>query len=206
MNRLGILRRHQPTLVALTTAGLVMMAPSAAFAGEADLVLPDLTTSKFLGGFVSGYWLLMMGLLICAGGLAFGLVFYRQLKALPVHRTMREVSDLIYATCQTYLLTQGKFIMVLWVFIATVIVAYFGFLSTEATGPDAITISRTAKVGVILLFSLIGIAGSYAVAWFGIRINTFANSRTCMASLRGSQYLCSSIPRKSAATSRLSSA
>ena len=196
MNTLGILRRHQPTLVVLSAASLVLMAPTAAFAGEADLVLPDLTTSRFLGGLVSGYWLLMMGLLICAGGLAFGLVFYRQLKDLPVHKTMRDVSDLIYATCQTYLFTQGKFIMVLWVFIAAVIVAYFGFLSVEATGPDVVAISRTAKVGVILLFSLIGIAGSYAVAWFGIRINTFANSRTCMASLRGSQYLCSSIPLK----------
>ena len=195
MNMLRFFKRPTPVAWALA-ASVFIMAPSSAFAGEADLVLPDLATSKFLGGFLSGYTLLLIGLFICAAGLVFGLVFYRQLKALPVHKTMRDVSELIYATCETYLMTQGKFIMVLWVFIAAVIVAYFGFLSTEATGSDAVTISRTAKVGVILLFSLIGIAGSYAVAWFGIRINTFANSRTCMASLKGSQYLCSSIPLK----------
>ena len=90
---------------------------------------PD--ADEFLGGFLTGYSLLLLGLLICAAGLVFGLVFYRQLKNLPVHRSMLEVSELIYATCKTYLLTQGKFILLLWVFIAAVIVAYFGFLSTD---------------------------------------------------------------------------
>ncbi|WP_435009248.1 sodium-translocating pyrophosphatase [Tundrisphaera lichenicola] len=197
MNQHGRSRRPLSTLAATVGGALALMNPTASFAGEADLVLPDLTTTKFLGGFLTGYTLLLLGLLICAGGLVFGLVFYRQLKNLPVHRTMHDVSELIYATCKTYLLTQGKFILLLWVFIAAVIVAYFGFLSTGSVeGGDGPAISRTAKVGVILLFSLIGIAGSYAVAWFGIRINTFANGRTCMASLRGSQYLCSSIPLK----------
>jgi K(+)-stimulated pyrophosphate-energized sodium pump len=193
--------------------------PAAAWAGEADLVLPDLSQSKFLGGAISGYTLLLIGLLICAAGLVFGLIFYRQLERLPVHRSMRDVSELIYATCKTYLFTQGKFIMLLWVFIAAVIVAYFGFLSGEeiktpsmpdvtvgAGGLAETTIvppaplessfPRALRVAIILAFSLIGIAGSYAVAWFGIRINTFANSRTSMASLRGLPYHCYSIPLK----------
>ncbi len=190
-----------PGLAALAASGLALAIPGAARASDADLVLPDLARTKFLGGALDGHSLLMLGLLICMGGLAFGLVFYRQLRNLPVHRSMLEVSELIYATCKTYLITQGKFILLLWVFIAAVIVAYFGFLSTDAPRAageliEAAPLARPAKVGVILLFSLIGIAGSYSVAWFGIRINTFANSRTCMASLRGSQYLCSSIPLK----------
>src|SRR5258708_38259639 len=112
--------------------GLSMAIPGVAKAGEADLVLPDLTQTKFLGGFLSGYSLLLLGLVICAAGLVFGLIFYRQLKNLPVHRSMHEVSELIYATCKTYLFTQGKFIMLLWVFIAAVIVAYFRFLSSDS--------------------------------------------------------------------------
>ena len=141
----------------------------------------------------------MGGLAVCAMGLAFGLIFYRQLEKLPVHDTMREVSELIYATCKTYLLNQGKFIMVLWAFIAAVIVAYFGFLSeghAEAAVEGVRDFSRLVKVPVILAFSLLGIAGSYLVAWFGIRINTFANSRTSMASLKGLPYPCYSIPLK----------
>lgn len=193
-------RRMIPTHVALAALGLALCWTGSAGAGEANLVLPDLGQTRFLGGALTGRTLLMIGLLICVGGLAFGLVFFRQLRALPVHRSMLAISELIYGTCKTYLFAQGKFILVLWAFIAAVIVAYFGFLSTDApSGPDVVAgaaLSRPAKVGIILLFSLVGIAGSYAVAWFGIRINTFANSRTCMASLRGSQYLCYSIPLK----------
>ena len=181
-------------LAALSTACLVLGSSAPALAGESNLVLPDLSKSRFLGGLIDGSTLLTLGLFVCLAGLGFGLVFYRQLKALPVHRSMLEVSELIYATCRTYLLNQGKFILLLWLFIAAVIVAYFGFLAPgDAPGSG---LSRPAKVGVILLFSLIGIAGSYAVAWFGIRINTFANSRTSMASLTGSRYLCHSIPLK----------
>ncbi|MFO0960138.1 MAG: sodium-translocating pyrophosphatase [Isosphaeraceae bacterium] len=212
-------RLPHPLAVPALLAIMLLGAPSWAVAGEADLVLPDLAQTRFLGGLISGYNLLLMGLVICAGGLVFGLVFHQQLKNLPVHKSMRDVSELIYATCKTYLFTQGKFILLLWLFIAAVIVAYFGFLSggevTTPTMPDATAaagglasttivepgapaaeVSRAIKVAIILAFSLIGIAGSYAVAWFGIRINTFANSRTSMASLRGLPYYCYSIPLK----------
>jgi K(+)-stimulated pyrophosphate-energized sodium pump len=152
--------------------------------GEANLVIPDLSRAEFLG--VPGDTLLTSGLLVCALGLLFGLVIYGQLKRLPVHASMREISELIYETCKTYLVTQGKFILILEVFIGLVILLYFGvLLDFEAT-----------KVTVILLFSLIGIAGSYGVAWFGIRVNTFANSRTAFASLRGKPYPCYAIPLK----------
>jgi len=153
--------------------------------GEANLVIPDLSQVSFLGG-IHGRSLLMGGLVICALGLLFGLVFYSQLKRMAVHESMREVSELIYETCKTYLITQGKFILILELFIGFVILLYFGFLLKFAP----------MKVVIILLFSLIGIAGSYGVAWFGIRINTFANSRTAFASLRGKPYPCYSIPLK----------
>src|SRR6266513_2396818 len=153
--------------------------------GEANLVIPDLSQVSFLGG-IHGRSLLMGGLVICALGLLFGLVFYSQLKRMAVHESMREVSELIYETCKTYLITQGKFILVLELFIGFVILLYFGFLLKF----------EPMKVAIILLFSLVGIAGSYGVAWFGIRINTFANSRTAFASLRGKPYPCYSIPLK----------
>lgn len=153
-----------------------------AFAGETDIVLPDLGQVEFLG--MPGDTLLMSGLVIAALGLVFGLVIYQRLKNMPVHSSMREISELIYETCKTYLLTQGKFLMILWVFISAAIVLYFGFLEPVGAG----------NVVIILLFSLIGIAGSYGVAWFGIRVNTFANSRTAFASLRGKPYPCYDIP------------
>jgi len=154
--------------------------------GEANLIIPDLSQVSFLGG-IHGRSLLMGGLIICALGLLFGLVFYGQLKRMAVHESMREVSELIYETCKTYLITQGKFILVLEIFIGLVILLYFGLLLQFAA----------MKVAIILLFSLVGIAGSYGVAWFGIRINTFANSRTAFASLRGKPFPCYSIPLKS---------
>ncbi len=151
--------------------------------GEANLVLPDMKSVTFLGG-MTGYALLAWGLLFCALGLLFGLVIYTQLKNLAVHRSMREVSELIYETCKTYLITQGKFILILEAFIAVVIILYFGvLLKFEAF-----------KVAIILAFSLVGIAGSYGVAWFGIRVNTFANSRTAFAALKGKPYPLHSIP------------
>ena len=156
-------------------------------AGEAGLKLPDLKSVSFLGG-VSGYNLLAIGLIFCAGGLLFGLWIFVRLKNLPVHRTMREVSELIYETCKTYLITQGKFLMLLWVFIAAIIALYFGWLAPVPGKSIAVTLP------IILLFSLIGIAGSYGVAWFGIRVNTFANSRTAFAGLRGKPYACMAIP------------
>jgi K(+)-stimulated pyrophosphate-energized sodium pump len=156
--------------------------------GEASLVLPDLSSVNFLG--LDGRSLLMIGLLFCVGGLLFGLVIYRQLKNLPVHKSMREISELIYETCKTYLVTQGKFILLLWAFIAVIIALYFGVLAPVPNKPIGVTLP------IILAFSLLGIAGSYGVAWFGIRVNTFANSRTAHAGLRGKPYPCFLIPLK----------
>jgi K(+)-stimulated pyrophosphate-energized sodium pump len=151
---------------------------------EANLVLPDLGSVNFLG--MGGNRLLLGGLVICVLGLLFGLGMYVQLKNLPVHRSMREISELIYETCKTYLGTQGKFIMRLWVMIAAIMVVYFGALRHF----DAL------RVTIIIAASLVGIAGSYGVAWFGIRINTFANSRTAFASLKGKPFPTYSIPLK----------
>ena len=153
--------------------------------GEANLQLPDLTQVTFLNG-ISGYNLLMFGIIVCVLGLGFGLAIYMNLKKLPVHRAMREISELIYVTCKTYLTTQGKFILILEAFIAVVIVLYFGVL----LGFEPL------RVAIILFFSLVGIAGSYGVAWFGIRVNTFANSRTAFASLEGKPFPLYAIPLK----------
>lgn len=160
---------------------------------EATLVLPDLASVQFLG--MSGRALLMGGLLVCAAGMIFGLVIYNQLKNLPVHRSMREISELIYETCKTYLTTQGKFIMLLWVFIAAIMATYF----MNTYGNPALNLAvgeRVFRVVLILIFSLVGIAGSYGVAWFGIRVNTFANSRAAFASLRGKPFPTYAIPLK----------
>jgi K(+)-stimulated pyrophosphate-energized sodium pump len=169
------------------TAGLIaLQAASLARAeggGEANLKLPDLSQVSFLGG-VNGHNLLLVGLLFSALGLLFGFYNYVQLRNLPVHKAMREVSELIYETCKTYLLTQGKFLMVLEAFIAVVIVLYFGLLLNF----------EFMRVLIILLFSVVGILGSYAVAWFGIRVNTFANSRAAFAGLAGKPYPIMAIP------------
>src|SRR5918996_653394 len=157
---------------------------SAAHASEADLVLPNLdVTFSGLGG-VSGRALLLGGVVICVFGLLFGLAQYMSLKRLPVHRAMLEISELIYATCKQYLITQGKFIIILEVLIGIVIAVYFGVLRHM----------ELVKVVTILIFSLLGILGSYGVAWFGIRVNTFANSRTAFASLRGKPFHTYAIP------------
>ncbi|HEX9288289.1 MAG TPA: sodium/proton-translocating pyrophosphatase, partial [Anaeromyxobacteraceae bacterium] len=153
--------------------------------GEANLVLPDLSSVTFLG--LSGKGLLAIGILVSLAGLAFGLTISNQLKNLPVHRSMLEISELIYETCKTYLVTQAKFIAVLWAFIAVIIVLYFGVLTEGFTA---------AKVAIILAFSLVGIIGSTGVAWFGIRVNTYANSRTAFASLRGKPFPTYAIPLK----------
>lgn len=154
--------------------------------GEASLVLPDLGAVTVLGG-VSGRLLLSLGLVVCVLGLAFGVASYVQLRRLPVHTAMREISELIYSTCKTYLTQQGRFLLLLWVFIAAVIVVYYKALVGFEWG----------RVAMIIAFSLLGMAGSYAVAWFGIRVNTFANSRTAFASLRGRPLPVHRIPMKS---------
>ncbi|OFW20438.1 MAG: sodium-translocating pyrophosphatase [Acidobacteria bacterium RIFCSPLOWO2_02_FULL_65_29] len=167
--------------------------------GEASLVLPDLGSVDFLGGAVSGRALLMSGLFVCALGLLFGLVAFTRLRNLPVHPAMREVSELIYETCKTYLVTQGRFILLLWLFIGAIATVYFGFLAetvNRATG-EVQNGYPPLSVVIILIFSLIGIAGSYGVAWFGIRVNTFANSRAAFASLRGMPYPIYAIPLRS---------
>jgi K(+)-stimulated pyrophosphate-energized sodium pump len=168
-------------------SALAQGAPSQEAGGEASLKLPDLSQVSFLGG-IDGHRLLMAGLVFCFLGLLFGLIIYMQLKNLPVHKSMREISELIYETCKTYLTTQGKFILVLWAFIAVVIGLYFGWLAPVPGKPVGLTLP------IILLFSVVGIAGSYGVAWFGIRVNTFANSRTAFASLAGKPYPIYSIP------------
>ena len=154
--------------------------------GEANLIVPDLSVVEFGG--INGRTLLMSGLIVCALGLLFGLTTFVGLKNLPVHPSMLEVSELIYETCKTYLITQGRFILILWAFIAAIITAYYGWLNPIAGKSIATT------VPVILLFSLIGIGGSYGVAWFGIRVNTFANSRAAFASLRGMPFPIYAIP------------
>src|SRR5688572_19714500 len=152
--------------------------------GEASLVLPDLSQQSFLG--MNGDALLMIGLVVCLVGLGFGLMIYKQLQAMPVHRSMLEISELIYETCKTYLGTQGKFIAILWAFIGTVIAFYYAVLQDF----------EIYRVVIILVASIVGILGSVGVAWFGIRINTFANSRSAFASLRGKPFPTYSIPLK----------
>ena len=172
--------------VALLTvsAARALAQPAGEAGGEASLKLPDLSKVSFFNGAIDGHKLLLIGILFCLAGLGFGLAIYMRLKNLPVHRSMREISELIYETCKTYLITQGKFILLLWVFIAVIILLYFGVLQHM----------EALRVAIILGFSLVGIAGSYGVAWFGIRVNTFANSRTAFASLPGKPYPVYAIP------------
>jgi K(+)-stimulated pyrophosphate-energized sodium pump len=170
--------------IAVNASAALAQAPAHRPGGEADLILPDLHKVSFLG--VDGHSLLLFGLIVCVLGLLFGLAIYTQLKKLPVHRAMLEISELIYATCKTYLITQGKFILILEAFIAVIIALYFGVLMKY----------EAMRVIIILLFSLVGIAGSYGVAWFGIRVNTFANSRTAFAGLEGKPYPIYAIPLK----------
>jgi K(+)-stimulated pyrophosphate-energized sodium pump len=184
----AISRAGRSLLILAVTLAFASLGASPAFAqshggGEASLVLPDLSSVTFFGG-IDGHNLLLAGIVVCMLGLLFGLAMYMNLKKLPVHRAMREISELIYETCKTYLITQGKFILILEIFIGIVIVLYFGFL----VGMEPF------RVAIILAFSLVGIAGSYGVAWFGIRVNTFANSRTAFASLEGKPFPLYAIP------------
>jgi K(+)-stimulated pyrophosphate-energized sodium pump len=183
LDRTALPRRGRLMLGLMALLALLGVAPASA--SEADLLLPDLASQSFLG--LNGHNLLLGGLVVCALGMLFGLVMYVQLKNMPVHRSMREISELIFETCKTYLVTQGKFILLLEAFIGVVIFVYFYTLR----GFDL------AKVITILIFSLVGIAGSYGVAWFGIRVNTFANSRSAFASLRGKPFPTYAIPLKS---------
>src|SRR5438477_182738 len=180
--RSAALAQPAPSTSAAPTTPTPEAAPPQHEGGEANLILPDLRQISFWG--VNGHTLLLFGLGVCALGLLFGLVNYTQLKNMAVHASMREISELIYETCKTYLVTQGKFILLLELFIGSIIAIYFGALQHLAA----------IKVIIILIFSLIGIGGSYGVAWFGIRVNTFANSRTAFASLRGKPFPIYAIP------------
>jgi K(+)-stimulated pyrophosphate-energized sodium pump len=171
-------------LLILSVASAALAAPPHQGGGEANLRIPDL--SQVTVGGMNSRTLLGLGLGVCALGLVFGLVIFAQLRRLPVHESMREISELIYETCKTYLVTQGKFILLLEIFIGIIILLYFGVLLQFPA----------VNVAIILAFSLIGIAGSYGVAWFGIRINTFANSRTAFASLEGKPFPVYAIPLK----------
>ena len=146
------------------------------FAGDADIQLPSLEQLKFFHGTVTAQGILLLGLFVCAVGAAFGIMEYVRTRALPVHRSMSDVSQIIWETCKTYLFQQGKFLAALWLLIAICMVYYFSGLQHKPF----------SQVLVILACSVFGILGSYGVAWFGIRINTIANSRASFASLRGS--------------------
>jgi K(+)-stimulated pyrophosphate-energized sodium pump len=187
--QLSLKLRRAATILAATVMTFALGSPIYAQShqpgGEANLQLPDLTQVTFFDS-INGHNLLLFGIVICVLGLVFGLAIYMNLQKMPVHRAMREISELIYVTCKTYLTTQGKFILLLEAFIAVVIVLYFGVLSEM----------EPFRVVIILLFSLVGIAGSYGVAWFGIRVNTFANSRTAFASLEGKPFPLYAIPLK----------
>ncbi len=177
-------------------------APAHHGGGEANLVLPDVSTQRFMSteSFkgISGDKLLMGGIVVSVLGMMFGLGIYSQLKNMPVHKSMLDVSELIYTTCKSYMIQQGKFLMLLWVFIAAIVGVYFGKLvpmGADSMG-NVLHGMPLGKVAIILGFSLVGIAGSYGVAWFGIRVNTFANSRAAFAALRGKPFPCYAIPLK----------
>ena len=185
--------------IVLTTA-LSLAGAGGAYASEADLKIPKLDTVTFqsLGG-MSGHSLMLIGLAVCILGGLFGLVQYNQTKNLPVHKSMATVSNTIWETCKTYLFTQGKFLAILWLLIAACMVYYFGFLSEhkDAMGKPLGSGMVFTNVVVILLASILGILGSYGVAWFGIRINTVANSRTAFSALKGNPLATLGIPLRS---------
>jgi K(+)-stimulated pyrophosphate-energized sodium pump len=167
--------------VLMSPAVLAQPAPEHRPGGEVNIQLPDLNQGDFLG--MTGHGILLSGLVVCVLGLMFGLWTYTAVKNLPVHKAMSDVSAIIYETCKAYLIQQGKFLLILELFIGTVMVAYFWLTGLEIS-----------RIAIVIIFSLIGIAGSYGVAWYGIRINTLANSRTAFASLQGKAFPVCDIP------------
>ena len=168
--------KDQRSIWTVLLSGLIMLVlAGTALAGEADIKVPDLTAVSFLGGALQGLTILNIGLVICVIGMIFGIIQYVQTKNLPAHKSMLDVSQTIWETCKTYLFQQGKFLIALWILIAACIVYYFGVLQG----------AHTFGIVIILICSIVGILGSYVVAWFGIRINTVANSRAAFASLSG---------------------
>jgi len=168
-------------------AALAAAIPSALRASEADIKIPDLSQVTFFNGSLTGMNVLMIGLAVCVFGMIYGWLQYIQTRKLPVHASMGAVSQIIWETCKTYLFQQGKFLAALWVLIAICMTYYFGVLSHNST----------AHVVIILAASVLGILGSYGVAWFGIRINTVANSRAAFSALKGNPLATLLIPLKS---------
>ncbi|MBF0216924.1 MAG: sodium-translocating pyrophosphatase [Candidatus Omnitrophica bacterium] len=169
-------------LFAALFASLIFARP--AFAGEADLIIPDMSSVKFFN--ITGHNLLFWGLFICVLGFVFGIVQFMQVKKIRTHSSMKEISELIFETCKTYLIEQGKFILLLECIIGLVIIGYYGGLKHF----------EPFKVFIVLMASLLGISGSYFVAWFGMRINTMANSASAFASLEGKPFPVFDIPLK----------
>ena len=180
----NFLKSYQFTIF-LFAAAFVSLLANPVYASEADLKIPDLgVTFQLFGSELAGTTILNVGLIVCLLGLAFGAVEFLKIKGLPAHKTMLDISALIYETCKTYMIQQGRFLIMLEIFIGVCMIYYFGFLSGFEAG----------RVALILFWSVMGILGSYGVAWFGIRINTYANSRTAFASLRGQPYPVMDIP------------
>src|SRR6266550_1681158 len=180
--------RNNKFWVRIVILFFTLLASTAAYASEADIKIPPLDAVRFQGlGGISGATLMYLGIVICAIGAAFGVVQYQQTKALPVHESMARVSNIIWETCKTYLFTQGKFLAILWLLIAACMIYYFKVLQGNSLG----------HVVVILLASILGILGSYGVAWFGIRINTVSNSRTAFSALKGNPLATLGIPLRS---------
>jgi len=170
-----MLQKKRSIWTFLLSGIFLLLFAGAAFAGEADIKLPDLSAVTFLGGSLMGLMILKVGLAICLVGMIFGIIQYVQTKNLPAHKAMLDVSQTIWETCKTYLFQQGKFLIGLWILIAVCMIYYFGALQGKPA----------SEIMIILICSIVGILGSYVVAWFGIRINTVANSRAAFASLSG---------------------
>ena len=183
-------KRLAAALQALLCLLALCLCPMPAIAGEADLAIPDLKEAKFFGGSISGHNLLLYGSFVIAGTLGISLYLRGQIKALPAHDSMLKVADIIFTTCKTYLLKQAQFLSMLFVLIAAAMAYYFLVLKGEPA----------TTLGLVLLFSIVGIIGSFWVAWYGIRVNTYANARTAFASLRGEPWdvvtVGTSLPRK----------
>jgi len=176
--------RAVAALQALVCLAALCLFPLPAMASEADLAIPDLKEAKFFGGTISGHNLLFFGSFVIAGTLGISLYLRNQIKALPAHESMLKVADIIFTTCKTYLLKQAQFLSMLFVLIAAAMAYYFLVLKGEPA----------TTLGLVLLFSIVGIIGSFWVAWYGIRVNTYANARTAFASLRGEPWDVVNIP------------
>jgi K(+)-stimulated pyrophosphate-energized sodium pump len=177
----------------ITALGVFLLTSIFSFASEADLKIPDLHSAIFphFGG-IDGWHLLLFGSLVIIGTLGISLYLFKQIKALPAHKSMLDVADTIYKTCRTYLLHQGKFLIILFGIIASAIIFYL----IMAHSPESVY-SVPVIIILVLLFSIVGMGGSYAVAWYGIRVNTYANCRTAFASLRKRPWDVVNIPLRS---------